>query len=149
MNVLAHDVKRANTIHKEDEAKPEQILISSLRHHDIYNFSDQKLGHLHDLVQTMPAGILTFAVMTRGGFWGIGENFYAIPWQAFTVDSANNRLRVNMSLDRLKNAPSFDDGNRPDWDDPVWASDIHGYYGAGHAMPKKTPASSGETPPLV
>lgn len=136
MNDLVQEINRPK-VKTNDLPVLQQFRTSSLCDQDVYNHRDEKLGQLHDLVVELPAGLVSFVIMSSGGFWGIGEKLLAIPWKALTRDTHRKRFVLDISLDRLKSAPDFDSGNWPDLNDPAWASDIYGYYGVGHPRPQK------------
>ena len=65
----------------------------------------------------VPSGRVAYAVLSVGGFLGIGDRLFAIPWEALTLDE--DRLCFVMDVDkhRLENAPGFDKSNWPDMAD--------------------------------
>ena len=77
----------------------------------------------------MRSGQVAYAVLSFGGFLGLGEKLFAVPWSALTLDTENKRFVLNAEKDRLKNAPGFDKDQWPNMSDPTWARDIHSYYG--------------------
>ena len=60
---------------------------------------------------------------------GMGDKLFAIPWQAFGVDTVEKRLVLNADKELLKKAPGFDKSNWPDMADTAWGSKLYGYYG--------------------
>ena len=77
----------------------------------------------------MRAGKVGYAVLSFGGFLGMGEKLFAVPWSALTLDTENKRFVLNVEKDRLKNAPGFDKDKWPNMADESWAKEIHSYYG--------------------
>lgn len=53
----------------------------------------------------------------------------AVPWNAVEVDGENHALLFDISNDRLKQAPGFDQDNWPDFADPAWSASVHEFYG--------------------
>lgn len=145
MNVLAHEVKRLSADDPAVQGNGVQLSANTLCHNDVYNHKEQKLGKLHDLMISLPSGTLSFAIMSNGGFWGIGEKLLAVPWQALTLDRNLKRFVLPLSLERLERAPSFEAGDWPDMNDELWATEIHSYYGIGHAMPQKRSVTEQDT----
>ena len=78
----------------------------------------------------MRTGRVSYAVMSFGGFLGMGEKLFAVPWSMLVLDTKNRRFVLNVEKDRLTTAPGFDKGKWPDMADPSWAKGIHDYYGA-------------------
>jgi hypothetical protein len=71
---------------------------------------------------------VAYAVLSFGGFLGIGNRLFAIPWQALKLDPVNHRFVLDVPRERLENAPGFDKDRWPDWADTTWASSVHQYY---------------------
>ena len=74
-------------------------------------------------------GRISYAVLSFGGFLGMGEKLFAVPWSALTLDTVNKRFVLDVEKDRLENAPGFDKHQWPNMEDPDWAKGIHDYYG--------------------
>jgi hypothetical protein len=79
----------------------------------------------------MDNGRVTYAVLSFGGFLGMGEKLFAVPWNALKLDTVNKRFVLDIEKDRLKNAPGFDKDDWPDMSDERWASGIRSFYGTG------------------
>jgi hypothetical protein len=77
----------------------------------------------------MHSGSVCYAVLSSGGFLGMGEKLFAVPWSALTLDTENKRFVLDVEVDRLKNAPGFDKDQWPNMADASWAKSIHSYYG--------------------
>jgi hypothetical protein len=77
----------------------------------------------------VPSGRVAYAVLSSGGFLGIGDKLFAIPWQALTLDTDNECFVLDVDKERLENAPGFDKDHWPSMADQRWASDLHTYYG--------------------
>jgi hypothetical protein len=70
-----------------------------------------------------------YAVLSFGGFLGMGEKLFAVPWSALTLDRENRRFILNGDAKRFENAPGFDKDHWPDMADSTWEKSIHSYYG--------------------
>jgi hypothetical protein len=81
---------------------------------------------------------VAYAVLSFGGFLGMGEKLFAVPWSALTLDTVNKRFVLDASKERLESAPGFDKDHWPDMADTTWAKEVHDYYGV-------TPYSDGRT----
>jgi hypothetical protein len=65
-----------------------------------------------------------------GGFLGVGNKLFAIPWQAFEQHAAEDKLILDVEREKLQNAPGFEkDGRWPDFADRTWGESIYNYYG--------------------
>jgi hypothetical protein len=71
---------------------------------------------------------VAYAVLSFGGFLGIGDKLFAVPWGALQLDAPNHRFVLNESKDRLKNAPGFDKDHWPDMADRSFGSKVYDYY---------------------
>jgi sporulation protein YlmC with PRC-barrel domain len=95
----------------------------------VVNGSEEDLGDIKEIMLDMHTGQVAYAVLSFGGFLGIGEKLFAVPWGALHLDTVNERFVLNVDKARLKNAPGFDPGAWPDMSDVNWAKQIHTFYG--------------------
>lgn len=96
---------------------------------DVYNAADEDLGDIKEIMIDMQQGIIAYAVLSFGGFLGMGDKLFAVPWKALTLDTVNKRFVLDVSKDRLKDAPGFDKDDWPDLADPTLAGTLNTYYG--------------------
>jgi sporulation protein YlmC with PRC-barrel domain len=96
---------------------------------DVVNAQDDDLGDIKEIMLDMRTGRVAYAVLSFGGFLGIGEKLFAVPWQALQLDTVNKRFTLNVDKNRLKAAPGFDPDDWPDMSDATWANQIHSFYG--------------------
>jgi sporulation protein YlmC with PRC-barrel domain len=96
---------------------------------DVYNSANESLGSIKELMIEMSTGKISYAVLSFGGFLGMGDRLFAVPWQALKLDTANKRFTLNASKEQLKTAPGFDKDHWPSMADTTWASDVHAFYG--------------------
>lgn len=108
---------------------PDLMGANTLVGNDVYNQSDEKLGEITEIMLDVRSGMIGYAVMAFGGFLGMGEKFFAVPWSALTLDTEKKAFIINVEKDRFKDAPGFDKGKWPDMADQAWAKEIHYYYG--------------------
>ncbi len=74
----------------------------------------KKLGDIKDLVIDPEEGGVEYAVLEFGGFAGIGDKYFAVPWDALQLDQSNKKLLLDVHKRELKDAPGFDKNNWPD-----------------------------------
>lgn len=129
MNYTTTDTTVMQTAEIDNGPGPAFMSTSSLTGDEVYNLQDEDLGDVKDFMLDMRTGKVAYAVLSFGGFLGMGEKLFAVPWSALTLDTENKRLILNVSKERLESAPGFDQDNWPDMADPVWADGIHTYYG--------------------
>jgi hypothetical protein len=82
----------------------------------------------------MDTGTVAYAVLSFGGFLGVGDKLFAVPWDALELDTVNKRFVLDVEKDRLQNAPGFDKDDWPDMTDRTWASGIQSFYGTGSGL---------------
>jgi hypothetical protein len=87
------------------------------------------LGSLRHLMIDLSSGRIAFAVLARGGVFGIGEKLLPIPWRALTLDAEGRHLVLDVPKEKLESAPGFDDEHWPAMADPAWTRQVHEYYG--------------------
>jgi sporulation protein YlmC with PRC-barrel domain len=108
---------------------PEIMGANTLTGNDVYNNEEEDLGDIKEIMIDMRNGRVAYAVLSFGGFLGMGEKLFAVPWSALKLDTENKRFVLDVEKEDLKDAPGFDKDNWPDMADPIWASKIHSYYG--------------------
>ena len=74
-------------------------------------------------------GQVAYAVMSFGGFLGLGENYHPIPWNLLTYSPALDGYVVNLTRRQLEGSPSYPQGADPDWNTESYGSDLGGYWG--------------------
>lgn len=109
---------------------PELMGADTLIGNDVYNNKNEELGNIKEIMLDMRSGKVGYAVLSFGGFLGMGEKLFAVPWNALTLDTKNKRFVLNVDKDRLIKAPGFDKDKWPNMADQSWAQEIHAYYGA-------------------
>jgi sporulation protein YlmC with PRC-barrel domain len=93
------------------------------------NSAGENLGQVEELVIDLEGGRVIYAVLASGGFLGMGDKYFAIPWDLLTVDTDSHEVVVDVSKETLQNAPGFDKDNWPDIHDREWLGDVYRYYG--------------------
>lgn len=102
---------------------------STLNGDDVYNAKGEKLGSIKEIMLDVRNGKVCYAVVSFGGFLGMGEKLFAVPWSSMSVDTEAKRFVFDVAPERLQNAPGFDKDHWPNMADPTWAKTIHTYYG--------------------
>lgn len=102
---------------------------STLKGDKVVNHQGEDLGKIEELMVDLDHGRIAYAFLSFGGFLGMGDKLFAIPWQAFSVDTAQKRLILNAKKELLEKATGFDKSNWPNMADPAWGSNLFAYYG--------------------
>ena len=114
-----------------------------------YEAESYILGKIEAIMLDVTSGRIAYAVLSFGGFLGMGAKFFAIPWAALTLDAVEKRFILDASKEKLANAEGFDKDHWPTMADPAWASRLHSYYnvtpywhtGYAPADPRRTEGS--------
>jgi sporulation protein YlmC with PRC-barrel domain len=119
------------TVTSRDKAEMYGVVSASkIIGEEVVNRQDENLGKIHELVIDAKEGRLTYAVLSFGGFLGMGNKLFAMPWSAFEFAQHENKLILNVDKEKLKAAPGFDqDAKWPDFADRNWGNRIYKYYG--------------------
>ena len=95
----------------------------------VYNSAGESLGEIYDLMIDKRSGHVAYAIMSFGGFLGIGDKYHPLPWSILTYDTQKGGYVVNLSRDVLERAPSYAVSASPAWGDREYETSIHDYYG--------------------
>jgi sporulation protein YlmC with PRC-barrel domain len=95
---------------------------------EVCNLLDEELGTIQDLMLDVTEGKIRYAVLASGGFLGMGDRLFAVPWKALKQDKENHRFVLDVDAERLKNAPGFDKDHWPNMADATWNSSVESYY---------------------
>ena len=95
----------------------------------VYDPAGEKLGHGKDVMLDKLTGRVAYAVLSFGGFLGIGDRFYPLPWDKLAYDMDLGGYVVDMDRATLEGAPSFADDEPAAWNDRAWGERLAGYYG--------------------
>ena len=116
-------------IEQEEAVDHRHQLISSRRVEGtpVYNRSDQRLGSIHSVMIDKKSGKVAYAVLSFGGFLGMGENVTPVPWQALDYDVGVDAYVIDLTREQLENAPTLrlDQADRPQ---PQDYEEVSGYY---------------------
>lgn len=104
------------------------VKASSIIGTGVVNPKGDSLGDIKEVVIDPRSGKVAYAVVSFGGFLGMGEKLFAIPFSAFEYDAATNDYVLDVSKERLKTAPGFDANHWPAMSDEKWNRDVYKYY---------------------
>jgi len=98
----------------------------------ITNSRNENLGEIQEIVLDGNHRSIAYAVVGFGGFLGMGEKYFAMPWRLIEVRrrGAEHKPEAMLGLDKetLKAAPGFDKANWPDMANGTWAKQVDDYY---------------------
>jgi sporulation protein YlmC with PRC-barrel domain len=95
----------------------------------VKNRQGESLGNVQDFMLDLEGGRIAYAVLSFGGVLGMGAKLFAVPWNAFELDTNDKTLVLEIDRDVLSNAEGFDKNNWPNVADREWGQRIHNHYG--------------------
>jgi hypothetical protein len=95
----------------------------------VYGPDDAKIGSIERVMIDKKSGRVSYAVLSFGGFLGIGDDHYPLPWQSLKYDTNLGGYRTGITETQLKGAPKYSNDNTWNWSDPARARAVNDYYG--------------------
>ena len=129
MNYLDRDTHGMYARRDDHGPGPELMGADTLIGNDVYNHKEERLGDIKEIMLDVSTGSVAYAVLSFGGFLGMADKLFAVPWSALILDTRNKRFLLNVEKERLRDAPGFDKDDWPNMKDEVWASKVRSYYG--------------------
>jgi sporulation protein YlmC with PRC-barrel domain len=102
--------------------------ISDLNGKKVTNAAGENLGRIEEVVTDANTGRILYGVLSFGGFLGLGDKYFAIPWRSLRLDDDGKGFILNVEKDRLKNAPGFAKDRWPDLANEQFATTTYEYY---------------------
>jgi hypothetical protein len=88
-----------------------------------------KIGHIERLMIDKITGKVSYAILSFGGFLGMGASLLPLPWTRLKYNREVEAYQLDISDDELKRAPSFLADKDFDWGDRTQEEELHRYYG--------------------
>ena len=104
------------------------IAASKVNGTSVYNTQGESLGSIYDVMIDKLSGQVSYAVMSFGGFLGIGEDYHPLPWSMLHYDTNQGGYVVNLDKQSLEGAPRYRESEEVRWDDPEYTRGIDDYY---------------------
>lgn len=123
-------MRTSDTRRESDVLTAKAILGTRVR-----NSQGEELGMIEDLAIDVGSGRTAYAILSFGGFLGLGDKLFAIPMDALQLSvqagtlTADRVFVLNIEKDRLRDAPGFDKSDWPNMADHSWGTEIYNYYG--------------------
>jgi PRC-barrel domain len=95
----------------------------------VYGVDDTKIGSIERVMIDKMSGKVSYAVLSFGGFLGIGDDYYPLPWQSLKYDTNLGGYRTGITEKQLKGAPKYGNDNAWNWSDPARTRSVNDYYG--------------------
>ncbi|QDV07285.1 PRC-barrel domain protein [Planctomycetes bacterium Poly30] len=104
---------------------PRLLSSSSFEGTKVRNLDKKDIGHIKDLMINLHTGRVAYAVLSFGGFMGLGNKLFAVPFEAFKLDTGDEELILDARKDVLEKMKGFDEDNWPDFADPEFHTHAH------------------------
>lgn len=95
----------------------------------VENPEGENLGKIEELLINKESGQVEWIVLSFGGFLGMGDKWFPMPWRMFSYNTNREKFVINVDKEKLKNSPGFDKNNWPDMKVSGWDSSFSRYYG--------------------
>ena len=96
----------------------------------VYDPQGNNIGSIKRIMIDKMSGQVAYAVMSFGGFLGMGTEEHAIPWNKLTYDTSLEGFRTDITQQQLRGAPDFSRDRDHDWTDRSRERELHSHYGA-------------------
>jgi hypothetical protein len=95
----------------------------------VYRSNGDRVGQVQRVMIDKISGKVAYAVMSFGGFMGIGEDYYPLPWSLLTYNPKLGGYEVNVGEEQLRGAPKYSKHESWDWSSRARDQEVYGYYG--------------------
>ena len=94
----------------------------------VYGPDGDKIGSIENVMIDKLSGRVAYAVLTFGGFLGMGNDYYPLPWATLKYDENLGGYRANITRDQLENAPKYREDDSWDWSNRQYLGQIDEHY---------------------
>lgn len=103
------------------------IAASMVQGTNVYGSDGENIGSIYDVMIDKMSGRVSYAVLSFGGFLGMGEKYHPLPWNQLTYSEQHGGYLVNLTRAVLEGAPAYETSETPDWT-PGYSGQIDDYY---------------------
>jgi sporulation protein YlmC with PRC-barrel domain len=118
----------ANVMNRRRNGDPTVLSASTICSDAVVNDQGESLGEIEELMIDLENGRVAYAVLSFGGFLGMGNKLFAVPFEALELDADNHCFILKVPRAKLEQAPGFDKDNWPDFADPRFGQSIYSHY---------------------
>ena len=113
---------------------------------DVVNGQGEKVGDIEDIVLDRH-GNVAYAVVSTGGFLGVGEKLHAVPWRSLVANTATGHFMLDVDREKLGKAPGFDNSRFPDVNDAKWSAENRRHFPAAGSAASRSSTMGSEPGP--
>lgn len=122
----SYSTNTSSNLNKSETAS--LIAASKVNGTSVYNRQGESLGSIHDVMLNKRSGQVSYAVMSFGGFLGLGEKYHPVPWTKLSYDEQYNGYVIDLDKTRLEAAPAYGPADTPDWTNGSYGASVDKYY---------------------
>lgn len=111
------------------ETHPNVLSASIVIGDNVVNRAGENLGKIEELMLDLEKGRVAYAILSFGGFQGMGEKLFAVPFEALKLDDSREHFTLDVDKDKMRNAPGFDRNAPPTASDRTWGAEVYKFYG--------------------
>jgi sporulation protein YlmC with PRC-barrel domain len=104
------------------------IAASKVNGTSVYNRQGESLGSIHDVMLNKRSGQVSYAVLSFGGFLGLGGKYHPVPWNKLTYDERYGGYVIDLDKRQLEGAPAYATSDTPDWANGSYGGSVDKYY---------------------
>lgn len=108
---------------------PRVLSASTIIGDRVHSPAGEDLGKIHEVMLDMNSGRIAYAVLSFGGFLGMGDKLFAIPWEMLTLDAPNHSFVLDVTKEQLEGAQGFDKNNWPDFASDAFHEETYRHWG--------------------
>ena len=110
--------------------KPRSLSASSITGTNVQNLKGEDVGSIYDLMIDLERGEVLYAVLSHGGFLGMGNDYFAVPMQALTFSERDDDIiKIDVDKEVLENAPGFNKDDWPEHPSTDFTNSVYKHYG--------------------
>ena len=101
----------------------------------VYDRNGNNLGTISNVMLDKRSGQVAYAVLSFGGFLGMGSSYHPLPWDQLHYDSNQGGYLVDITKEQLEGAPTYSATEEARWQDPAYGRSIDAYYSSVEGKP--------------
>ncbi len=99
----------------------------------VFDAQGEKLGTIYNFMVNKDSGQVEYAVLQFGGLFGLGADYYPLPWEKLSYDVDEGGYVVDIDKEALEDAPRYGDDTEPAYD-RAYGEQVYGYYGSTYPI---------------
>lgn len=114
----------AHPIHETVDLIPAAKVIGT----PVFNAAGDRMGTIEEVMLHKRAGTIAYAVMSFGGFLGLGRRYHPVPWAVLDYSEEQGGYVIDRDRASLETAPTLDEAVDQRMADPAFREDVERHY---------------------